>query len=672
MVKNIRIKVSCLFFLFLVSKISSQTTHTYQYDTESRLINTKDGVKTQTYQYDKLGNRLGYKLTNTVVLPDLNISLVNAASTTFTQAQQSTITATVNNSTSGVAQSSILKVYLSATTTDTEVEVGNVVVPIINPSTSENVSIPITIPNNATLGNRFLVYYIDAINTVQETDENNNKNNIAITVNAPNIAELNIQNATIGTTNVVAGDNLTLTGNIYNEGTANASAVTVKSYLSSNTTLEANDIQLQDANETITALNAGSNVVYNKTVVIPNNIIAGTYYVLFVVDKENTISELDESNNVIAVGLAVTKDTALPISNFSADNQAITSTNSVQFTDQSTNSPTSWLWSFPGGTPNTSIAQNPTVVYNTEGIYDVTLKVFNSNGEAQEYKNEYITVTTNTSELTHVPDDNFEQALIDFGYDTGVLDDYVPTANIVSVTSLDISSKSITDITGIQDFQSLRILNVASNQITNINLLEGSSLLEEFNCANNALSSIDVSNNTNLAKLDANSNQFTTLDASSNLKLTSLLLNNNVLESLNIKNTTNNIISEFNVLNNTTNLCIQVDNETNATNEVGSYASWQKDVSAQYSESCEVLNVLQQELISSILVYPNPTKAFLKIQFNNSLQVSVVSIYNALGKELLSFNKDYETIDISKFAKGVYFLKIKTNKGAVTKKIIKE
>ena len=46
-----------------------------------------------------------------------------------------------------------------------------------------------------------------------------------------------------------------------------------------------------------------------------------------------------------------------------------------------------------------------------------------------------------TAQQTYVPDDNFEQALIDLGYDTGVLDDYVPTANINTVTTLDVFAK---------------------------------------------------------------------------------------------------------------------------------------------------------------------------------------------------------------------------------------
>lgn len=47
----------------------------------------------------------------------------------------------------------------------------------------------------------------------------------------------------------------------------------------------------------------------------------------------------------------------------------------VQFTDQSIGLPTSWNWTFEGGTPATSTLQNPLVTYSTPGIYDVTLTV---------------------------------------------------------------------------------------------------------------------------------------------------------------------------------------------------------------------------------------------------------------------------------------------------------
>ncbi|HEX5003288.1 MAG TPA: M43 family zinc metalloprotease [Bacteroidia bacterium] len=52
----------------------------------------------------------------------------------------------------------------------------------------------------------------------------------------------------------------------------------------------------------------------------------------------------------------------------------------VSFTDNSTNSPTSVEWIFPGGTPSSSTSSTPVVTYNSTGTYDVTLIVANAGG----------------------------------------------------------------------------------------------------------------------------------------------------------------------------------------------------------------------------------------------------------------------------------------------------
>lgn len=49
----------------------------------------------------------------------------------------------------------------------------------------------------------------------------------------------------------------------------------------------------------------------------------------------------------------------------------------IQFTDTSTPLVTSWLWSFPGGTPATSTEPNPIVSYTTPGTYNVSLTATN-------------------------------------------------------------------------------------------------------------------------------------------------------------------------------------------------------------------------------------------------------------------------------------------------------
>ncbi len=64
------------------------------------------------------------------------------------------------------------------------------------------------------------------------------------------------------------------------------------------------------------------------------------------------------------------------------------------FSDFSAYIPTSWSWTFEGGTPAVSTAQNPSVTYNTPGIYSVTLTATNSEGSNTLTRIGYITVIT--------------------------------------------------------------------------------------------------------------------------------------------------------------------------------------------------------------------------------------------------------------------------------------
>jgi PKD repeat protein len=81
-----------------------------------------------------------------------------------------------------------------------------------------------------------------------------------------------------------------------------------------------------------------------------------------------------------------------PVANFTATPITVIEGLTAQFTDQSTNGPSSWAWTFEGGTPATSTAQNPVVTYSMAGTYDVTLIASNAAGSDTEIKTDFITV----------------------------------------------------------------------------------------------------------------------------------------------------------------------------------------------------------------------------------------------------------------------------------------
>ncbi|MCB0805124.1 MAG: lamin tail domain-containing protein [Bacteroidales bacterium] len=88
-----------------------------------------------------------------------------------------------------------------------------------------------------------------------------------------------------------------------------------------------------------------------------------------------------------------------PVADFSASLQEVYPGGSVEFTDISTNDPVSWNWIFEGGNPANSISQNPTVFYNSPGVFSVELTVSNAAGSDTRIKTGYISVLSDTYDL---------------------------------------------------------------------------------------------------------------------------------------------------------------------------------------------------------------------------------------------------------------------------------
>jgi PKD repeat protein len=90
--------------------------------------------------------------------------------------------------------------------------------------------------------------------------------------------------------------------------------------------------------------------------------------------------------------------TLAPIADFTANQTVVCPGNGVNFTDMSSFTPTSWSWSFQGGTPATSTAQNPSgITWSAPGTYSVTLTATNGNGSDTETKTSYITILANAA-----------------------------------------------------------------------------------------------------------------------------------------------------------------------------------------------------------------------------------------------------------------------------------
>ena len=214
------------------------------------------------------------------------------------------------------------------------------------------------------------------------------------------------------------------------------------------------------------------------------------------------------------------------------------------------------------------------------------------------------------SQTTTIPDANFEQALIDLGYDTAPINGFVLTANISAVTNLDVSLKNISNLTGIEDFVALEILYCNDNQLASLNITQNTKLIQLF-CNNNQLSSIDVSKNLDLNIFWCFNNRFSSLDVTKNISLISLVCNDNNLSNLIV---TNNVKLNVLVIDNNQLSTIDVTkNPTLNRFQCGNNLLSNLDVSKNSNLSflsCE------SNVLSSLDVRFNPLLITLNCQFN--------------------------------------------------------
>jgi PKD repeat protein len=101
----------------------------------------------------------------------------------------------------------------------------------------------------------------------------------------------------------------------------------------------------------------------------------------------------------------------LPTASFTQSSPSLCTGGPVSFTNTST-SAINYLWNFPGGTPSTSTATNPTVTYNAIGAYDVTLIAINNCFSDTTTVTNSVTInnnstpsTTGTDTTTYMVDD---------------------------------------------------------------------------------------------------------------------------------------------------------------------------------------------------------------------------------------------------------------------------
>lgn len=184
-----------------------------------------------------------------------------------------------------------------------------------------------------------------------------------------------------------------------------------------------------------------------------------------------------------------------------------------------------------------------------------------------------------TSNLTYVPDDDFEAYLITEGWDDK-MDNYVHTENIKSVKEIGYQFSDLGSLIGIEDFTDLEQLIAYGITFKEVDLSKNKKLKTLILMGSSSeLDKIDLSQNVDLEILNLYGNKLQEINLKKLNQLKELRIRDNNLNSLDVSD---NIILEILHTSGNSLQCIQVnDNQMENISE-----EWTKDELTIYSTHC--------------------------------------------------------------------------------------
>jgi hypothetical protein len=328
--------------------------------------------------------------------------------------------------------------------------------------------------------------------------------------------------------------------------------------------------------------------------------------------------------------------------------------------------------------PNQMTIQNPfsyNFSYQGDFIY---LVITNNDGSTATFFDDF----TSQSQVTLIPDQEFEQALVDQNIDSdGIINGQVLTTDIENLEDLDLGLNAglyfITDFTGLQDFALLENLTIDNLDLSNtadqtLNLT-ANSMLESviMNGGDDAfthfLEKIDLSDNPNINQI-----QTTGIWPLRQLDLKTGNIDVSNLD-IDISIAPLDLLGGQNEDFNNDLFCIKVTDEAAATAGTGVYSTWTITANNNpyyFSETC----TLSTDRFSraEVIIYHDPASELLYIESNN-FQFNKLQIYNLQGQIIKVVNAaNSESINISELAQGTYIIHLEGENGIASKKFIKQ
>lgn len=255
-------------------------------------------------------------------------------------------------------------------------------------------------------------------------------------------------------------------------------------------------------------------------------------------------------------------------------------------------------------------------------------------------------------------------------------------SGLTNLSFLDCYNNDITsiDVTGCTALETLRMQD---NQLTNVDFLTASNPIQFLSVGRNPLTTFNVSMHDSLKIVWLEDNDLLTeIDFSQNTALVSLrCYRNDLLESVNLANTNNENFSFIGLTENPNLTCLQVDDvawsndpanwDETATNMYGHFY-YSFDPQTNFSADCGItssIDALENPNIP-FSIFPNPTNQYLNIEIEN-VEISQIDIIDLSGKSVQIISQHTSTVDVSNLNHGIYFIKIKTDKGILNNRFVK-
>jgi len=313
-----------------------------------------------------------------------------------------------------------------------------------------------------------------------------------------------------------------------------------------------------------------------------------------------------------------------PVANFSGTPATVVEGGSVQFTDLSTNTPTTWAWTFAGGTPGTSTSQNPTVTYSTAGSYTVSLTVANASGSDTKEIAAYITVNTGSGTPDYC-----------VSHSNNCTNDYIKKV-VVSNFSNTSGATTYSDFTGLT-------IGLAPGTSNSVVLTPNSTTRKES-------WRVWIDFNSDGDFTDAGELVF----AANNKK--GIASGSMVIPSTASGQTRMRVSMKY--------------GGAPTSCEVFTYGEVE-DYTVSFGNAPAITAIVQD---FNLELYPNPAKDLLNIQLSGNIEKANIKIYNALGMIIDDFDVDKNTltVNISNYARGIYYIGADNGSKTTLKKFIKD